>query len=64
MTAREVAIALGCCYHTVLSLRKRGELPASVVAGQYRFAPDEVRAYIDAQKGRAARESRPARVAA
>lgn len=64
MTAKEVAAVLGYCYHTILKMRKNGELTAVERHGRYRFDPADVRAYIEAQKGKPARAPRPMEAAA
>lgn len=50
LDAREVAEILGIHYRSVHKLRRAGALPASAIAGTWRFDPQDIRDYIDKQK--------------
>lgn len=53
-TAAEVAQQLKCTPKHVNTLRKRGELVATAIGGMYRYAPEDLNAYLRKQKGKAA----------
>lgn len=44
-----VAKVLGLRPETVARMARRGEIPALKIAGRYRFDPDSLAAWIDAQ---------------
>lgn len=50
MTAAEVADALRTTKRTVADLRRRGQLPGVLVGNTFHFTPDDVRAFIAAQR--------------
>ena len=50
MTLEEVAGYLRLNKHTVYRLVKSGKLPASKVGTQWRFAAEEVRAWLEANR--------------
>jgi excisionase family DNA binding protein len=50
LSKHEVAAALDLSPETVARMARRGELPARLVAGRYRFDAAEVQAWLDAQR--------------
>lgn len=51
MTVREVAIYLNVNEKTVYRLAQRRELPGFKVAGAWRFRPEDIEQWVQAQKG-------------
>jgi excisionase family DNA binding protein len=52
LTKAEVCEALNVSVRTIDRLRKRGLLPATKILGTIRFAPEDVKAFLDSQRGR------------
>ena len=52
LTAEQVAEHLQCSPELVYKLRRVGRLPAVKLGALYRWRPEIVRAFIDAQEGR------------
>jgi len=50
LTKHEVAERLGLSPETVSRMARRGELPSRMVAGRYRFDPDEIQEWLDRQR--------------
>ncbi len=49
-TKHQVAVRLDLSPETVTRMARRGELPCRMVAGRYRFDPDEIRAWLEQQR--------------
>ncbi len=49
-TVRDVAELLRVGRHSVYEMAKHGEIPSLRVGARVRFAPDEVRAWLDRQR--------------
>ena len=56
MSKHEVAAALDLSPETVARMARRGELPARLVAGRYRFDAAEVEAWLEARRVRVSAE--------
>jgi excisionase family DNA binding protein len=53
MTVRDVAAYLNVNEKTVYRLAQRRELPGFKVAGAWRFRPEDIRRWVEAQKNSA-----------
>jgi excisionase family DNA binding protein len=58
MTVRDVAAYLNVNEKTVYRLAQRRELPGFKVAGAWRFRPEDIQGWVEAQKADRARATR------
>jgi excisionase family DNA binding protein len=54
LTPREAAAALALCEKSLFNLTRRGELPAVRIGSAKRYSIEDIRAYIERQRGGAA----------